>query len=141
MARTEHPAVERAVAAAAAHPALRVLVLIGSRAADVARSESDWDFGFLADLGLDPAALTADLAGALGTDAVDLVDLSHASAILRRDAAAHGRLLAEREPGEYENFQVEAISFWADVEPVVRQAHADVLRAAASRPAVAAQVG
>ena len=60
------------------------------------------------------------------------MDLSHASAVLRRDAATHGRLLIEGESGEFENFQVAAITFWAEVEPVVRQAHADLLRAAAA---------
>lgn len=119
------------VAVAARHPRLRLLVLIGSRAAGTAHERSDWDFGALADSGLDLAALAADLAAAVGSDDVDVVDLSAASAVLRRDAAVAGRLLVERESGDLAAFQIQAVTYWADVEPVLREAHADVLRAVA----------
>ena len=115
---------------AASHPALRLLVLFGSRAAGTAHAHSDWDIGFLAEDNLDTALLAAELAGALGTDDVDLVDLAAASAVLRRDTASNGRPLFER-TGEWLEFRIEAASFWCDVESVVRRAHADVLRTAA----------
>lgn len=115
---------------AAAHPALRLLVLLGSRASGTPRADSDWDLGFLADAELDLGTLAANLTHALGTDAVDVVDLARASAVLRRDAVS-GVLLYERSAGEFVEFQVEAALFWCDVEPVLREAHADVLRAAA----------
>lgn len=88
-----------------------------------------WPFSATPDL--DVAALAAEATQELGTDEVDLVDLSRASAVLRRDAATHGRVLVETEPGAYENFRLEALTFWCDAEPVLRRAHADVLRAAA----------
>ena len=113
------------------HPGLGLLVLLGSRARGTEHAGSDWDLGYLADGPLDPLDLRADVVTTLGTDAVDLVPLASASAVLRRDAAAHGRVLAERRPGAFADFQVEAAGFWCDVEPVVRAAHADVLRAAA----------
>lgn len=114
-----------------AHPSLQLLVLLGSRAAGTAHEASDWDLGYLAATGLDPLDLAADVHRMLGTDDVDLVDLAAASAVLRRDAATLGQLLAERTPGAFEAFQIEAITFWCDVEPVLREAHADVLRALA----------
>ena len=113
------------------HPHLTLLVLLGSRARGTEHAGSDWDLGYLADGPLDPLGLRADVVATLGTDAVDLVPLASASAVLRRDAAAHGRVLAQRRPGAFTDFQVEAATFWCDVEPVVREAHADVLRAVA----------
>lgn len=111
------------------HPAVRLLVLLGSRATGEAHEGSDWDVGVLGDGGLDLPSLRADVVDRLGTDLVDLVDLRAASAVLRRDAAMTGRVLVERDDGAFVDFQVEAAGFWCDVEPVVREAHADVLRA------------
>lgn len=116
---------------AARHRNLVLLVLIGSRAVGQEHERSDWDVVVLGEEGTDLAALRADIADLLGTDAVDVVDLRGASAVLRRDAASAGRLLVEREEGAFVEFQIEATGFWCDVEPVVREAHADVLRAAA----------
>ena len=118
-------------AACARHPALRVLVLLGSRARGDAHPRSDWDLGYLSDAGLDVGALVADLTSALGTDDVDLVDLRRASALLRRDAGADGVLVHERTPGSFVDFRVEVATFWCDVEPVLRETHADVLRSVA----------
>lgn len=81
----------------------------------------------LGDSGLDLLGVRADLSELLATDAVDVVDLR--TAVLRRDAAVAGRVLVERDGGSFADFQLEAVSFWADVEPVVREAHRDVLRA------------
>lgn len=111
----------------ARHEGLDLLLLLGSRARGEARPDSDWDLGFLGG-SVDQLTLRADLVETLGTDAVDLVPLGRASAVLRRDAALHGVVLAEREPGGFGAFQIEAATFWADVEPVVREAHDDVLR-------------
>lgn len=113
------------------HPRLALLVLLGSRATGTAHATSDWDIGWLGGNGLDVETLAADLSHALCTDDVDLVDLAGASAVLRRDAAMAGRPLFEREPGAFAAFQIEAITFWCEVEPVLREAHADVLRALA----------
>ena len=113
------------------HADLRLLVLLGSRATGTAHARSDWDLGFLAGPGLDLGTLQSHLTAALASDAVDLVDLATASAVLRRDAASVGRPVLQREGGEFEAFQIEAATFWCDAGPVLRQAHADVLRALA----------
>jgi predicted nucleotidyltransferase len=110
------------------HPAMSLMVLLGSRAGGTAHSASDWDVGVLAEGELDLATLAADLMDVWRTDDVDVVDLARASAVLRRDAAAQGVLLWEQEPGAFMDFAVEATIFWCDVEPVLRRAHADVLR-------------
>ena len=114
----------------ARHPGPELLVLLGSRAVGREHSRSDRDLGVLGDEGLDLLAVRADVVEALGTDAVDVVDLRRASAVLRRDAAVVGRPLIER--GEaFVTFQIDAIGFWCDVEPVLVEAERDVLRALA----------
>lgn len=114
---------------AAAVPGLRLLVVHGSRGRGDAAPRSDWDFGFLADNGLDAAALRARLTVAMGTDAVDLVDLASASALLRFRVARDGVVLFERPTGAFRRFQLEAVRFWCDAGPVIRAAHDEVLAA------------
>ncbi|MHC1560589.1 type VII toxin-antitoxin system MntA family adenylyltransferase antitoxin [Actinomycetospora sp. C-140] len=112
------------------HPAtagLDVLVLHGSRARGDAGPGSDWDFAHLADDGFDPVALLAVLTETLGTDAVDLVDLRRASALLRFRAARDGVLLLERRRDAFLEFRLDAVIFWCDAGPVIRAAQSDVL--------------
>ncbi|PVZ04564.1 type VII toxin-antitoxin system MntA family adenylyltransferase antitoxin [Actinomycetospora cinnamomea] len=122
-------------AALAGHPAtagIGVLVLHGSRARGDAGPDSDWDLAYLADdepdaPPPDAAALVAVVTGLLGTDAVDLVDLATASALLRFRAARDGLLLLERRDGAFLDFRLEAVRYWCDAGPVIRAAQADVL--------------
>ena len=110
--------------------AVTLAVLHGSRARGDAAPDSDWDIGVLTDVTDGPpdlAALTADVAAVLGTDAVDVVDLRRASALLRFRAARDGIALVERPPGAFEAFQLEAVRFWCDAGPVIRAAQDDVL--------------
>jgi predicted nucleotidyltransferase len=118
-----------ALSVAADLPGMRLLVLHGSHARDDAGPRSDWDFGYLADDRLDPAALHARLTVAVGTDAVDLVDLAGASALLRFRAARDGVPLFDRPAGGFEEFQLDAVRFWCDAGPVIRAAQVDVLAA------------
>jgi predicted nucleotidyltransferase len=108
-------------------PELRLLVLHGSRARGTHHSGSDWDFGYLADPGLDDLGLRMRLSLALETDDIDLVDLARASSVLRYRAAGEGKPILERSAGEFERFALDAILFWLDVEPVLRKAHAELL--------------
>ena len=117
------------VVAAADLPGVRLLVLHGSRGRGDAGPRSDWDFAYLADQQLDPTELLAKLTVAVGTAAVDLVDLSTASALLRFRAARDGVALLERPPGAFLRFRLEAVRFWCDAGPVIRAAQADVLAA------------
>lgn len=106
-----------------------LLVLHGSHARGDAGPRSDWDFGYLADDRLDPATLHARLTVAVETDAVDLVDLAGASALLRFRTARDGVPLFERPTGAFGEFQLDAVRFWCDAGPVIRAAQADVLAA------------
>lgn len=97
-----------------------MLLLYGSRARGESTATSDWDFGYLAGPAFDADALLATLVEHVGTDAVDLVDLSRASGQLRYRAAAEGRIVIEPHPGTFERFWNEAVSFWLDMGPVIR---------------------
>lgn len=108
---------------------LRLLILHGSRARGEAGPRSDWDFGYLADEAFDPEVLHLRLTMALGSDAVDLVDLARASALLRFRAASDGVVLVQRWEGVFELFQLDAVRFWCDAGPVIRAAQSDVLAA------------
>jgi len=105
---------------AAAAPGLELLVLHGSRARGEAHSASDWDFAYLADAVFDPAALVARIVAAVGSERVDLADLSRASGLLRYRCARDGVIVYERDGGAFERFQLRAIAFWLDMAPVVR---------------------
>lgn len=108
---------------------VRLLVLHGSRARHDHRTDSDWDFGVLADDQVDTSALWAGLTAILGTDSVDLADLRRSSALLRYRAARDGVPVLERPEGEFLRFQLEAVQFWCDAGTVIRAAQDDVLDA------------
>lgn len=108
---------------------LRLAVLHGSRSRGAAGPRSDWDVGFLADDGFDVPGLVVALSTVLGTDAVDVVDLATASALLRFHAARDGTALVEHPPGEFQRFQLAAVLFWCDAGTVIRAAYDDVLQA------------
>ncbi|MQA15690.1 MAG: hypothetical protein GEV09_16460 [Pseudonocardiaceae bacterium] len=110
-------------------PGMRLLVLHGSRARGDTGRHSDWDFAYLADPGTDIAVVLTELSVAVGTDAVDLVDLAGASALLRFRAARDGVVLFENRAGAFRDFQLDAVHFWCDAGPVIRAAQADVLAA------------
>ena len=106
---------------------VHALVLHGSRARGDAGASSDWDFGVLGDGDVDLAALSAALTRLLGTDAVDVVDLRRASALLRYRAARDGVVIVERRDETFRDFALEAVRFWCDAGPVIRAAQDDVL--------------
>jgi hypothetical protein len=117
---------EQALAQSARQAGLRLLVLFGSRVLGHVHSQSDWDFGYLASTTLDEELLRERFTGILGTDLVDLVDLSKASALLRIQVAVEGTPLFE-DTGVFQAFQIDAASFWCDVEPVLRVAYGQIL--------------
>jgi predicted nucleotidyltransferase len=111
---------ERLRDVASRHGGLRLLVLHGSRARGDHRGQSDWDFGYLGDPGFDPDGLRADLVHETGSDDVDLADLARASGQLRYRAAADARVLLEREPDAFASFWFDAVSYWCDMQDVLR---------------------
>lgn len=120
-------AIEDAISAIGPAPGLRLLVVFGSRARRDAGPSSDWDIGVLGDSGFDVDSLRAPLTERLGTDRIDLVDLTRASGQLRYRAARDGRPVFTRTPDEWSRFWMEAVSFWCDAGPVLGPAYRGVL--------------
>ena len=108
---------------AATAAGLRLLVLFGSRARGDPHEASDWDFGYLGSSTFDPDRLLPALIRTLGTDRVDLADLRRAGALLRFRAARDGQPLYEAAPDEFARFWLDAVSFWCDVAPMVREGY------------------
>lgn len=123
---------DRLAGLAGSHPGLELLVLHGSRARGDAGPGSDWDFGYLAGPALDPAALVADLVSVLESEDVDVVDLARASGQLRHRVAADGVVLFEARPGAFEEFWLEAVPYWCDMQGVIRAEYEAALARVAS---------
>jgi predicted nucleotidyltransferase len=88
-----------------ADPDLAAVYLFGSRAAGAAGPRSDVDLAVVLRGDLDASArwrkrldLIGDACARLGTDAVDVVVLEDAPALLGHRVLARGRLLCERDP-------------------------------------------
>ena len=101
-------------------PDLRLLVLFGSAAQGRARSGSDIDLAVRCDGPADLDALYLALAPRLGTDHLDLVDLGRAGPLLGMAVARTGRLLFEREPGTFREFQSLASRRYCDTDKLRR---------------------
>jgi predicted nucleotidyltransferase len=106
---------------------LRLFVLHGSRGRGDAHAASDWDFAYVADPTFDPDGLLARLADVLKVDRIDLVDLDRAGALLRHRVARDGLALFEGAPGMFDQFRLDAIQAWCDLEPVLEPLYGRVL--------------
>lgn len=120
-------ALESLAAAARREASLDLLLLFGSRARGDSHSGSDWDLGFLAGPGFDVDGFLAKAVLLLGSDRVDLVDLAHASGLLRFRAAGEGRVLYQPEPDRFDRFWFEAVSFWCDAQPILDAGYRAIL--------------
>jgi predicted nucleotidyltransferase len=109
------------------HLGLRLLVLFGSRARGEATARSDWDLGYLGDPSLDREALLADVVAALGTEAIDLVDLDRAGGLVRFRAARDAVVTFESSDGTFARFWFDAVSYWCDMGPIIRAGYDGVL--------------
>jgi predicted nucleotidyltransferase len=89
--------------AAAAHD-LSLVVLFGSAATGERAHAEDLDIALLGDGPLDLVALTNAFTRALGTQAVDLVDLGRADPLLMMFVARDGIVLSERTASRFDEF-------------------------------------
>ena len=112
---------------AARHAGVDLVVLFGSRARGDFSPGSDWDIAFSSTGPIDSLAVRLDFTDALGSDAVDLVGLDAASALLRYRVARDGVPLFERREGAFARFWMQAVEFWCDVAPLVRRGHQEIL--------------
>lgn len=122
------PDLQQVTELARTSPGLELLVLFGSRARGDSHSRSDWDFGYLSARDFDPAEFLAHLVLLLGTDRIDLVDLERTNGLLRFRVASEGQTLFESNDGAFERFAFEAISFWCDMGPIIRQGYEEILQ-------------
>lgn len=122
------PDLERVTDLARESPGLDLLVLFGSRARGDSHPGSDWDFGYLATPEFDPYDLLARLVLLLGTDRIDLINLNRTNGLLRFRVAAEGQTLFEERPGAFEDFWLEAVPFWWDMEPIFRAGYEEILQ-------------
>lgn len=109
-------------------PGLELLVLFGSRGRGDAHAGSDWDFAFRGARSLDMACLAADLAAALSSDHVDLVDLDLAGGLLRYRIARDGAPIYESHPRVFEQFWLDSVGFWCDARHVLEPSYEAILQ-------------
>lgn len=107
-------------------PYLKMLVLFGSRATGKTHANSDWDFAALYDEKLreescrDKGFAWFEVPGVIGqvfsfnSDEIDVVELNRASPLIAHFIARDGKLLYEKEPGEFDKFKQKALM--SDVE-------------------------
>ena len=95
---------------------LQLTLLFGSVVSGRIHSKSDIDLAFLFDGPADILTLTNRVIRLLHTDRVDVVDLRHASPLLKFSAAKQGTLLYERTPGLFNSFYSLAFRRYVDTQ-------------------------
>lgn len=110
-------------------PALKMLVLFGSRARGNFHAESDWDFAALYDEVLETGQIKSNLDNYLelsflirqelgiAANKIDVVELSPGcSPLLAYHIARDAKLIYEKEAGELTSFKITAWKVYADTE-------------------------
>lgn len=99
---------------------VEMVILFGSQAKGLARSDSDIDLGILLAKHPIPVEeelqLCLDLVGAVQTSKVDMVLLNHADPLLCYEAVCHGIVIYEGKPSIFDQFKVMAFKRFSDTE-------------------------
>jgi predicted nucleotidyltransferase len=93
---------------------LRLVLLFGSALTGTVHKKSDIDLAFLFDRPVDILSITNSVIRLLHTDKVDVIDLKHASPLLKYSVAEKGRLLYEKSPGMFFEFYSLAFKEYVD---------------------------
>ena len=93
---------------------LRLIVLFGSALTGASHKKSDIDLAFLFDRPVNILSLTNRVIRLLHTDKVDVIDLKHASPLLKYSVAEKGKLLYEKSPGMFFEFYSLAFKEYVD---------------------------
>lgn len=93
---------------------LRLILLFGSALTGAVHKKSDIDLAFLFDRPVDILSITNNVIRLLHTDKVDVIDLKHASPLLKYSVAEKGRLLYEKSPGMFFEFYSLAFKEYVD---------------------------
>jgi predicted nucleotidyltransferase len=101
-------------------PEVALVVLFGATAGNRARPDSDIDIAVGCDGLADLDALYAAIARRLHADPIDLVDLRRAGPLLAFQIARGGRVLLERHPGAFREFQSLASRRYCDTAKLRR---------------------
>jgi predicted nucleotidyltransferase len=102
-------------------PNLKLLILFGSRARGEDRPDSDWDFAVLYDKNFDKLESSyLDLFPLLGElfnvnrDRIDIVELNHCSPLMKYQVARDGKVIYEKNIGDFLRFHLQAWKEYAD---------------------------
>lgn len=102
-------------------PYLKMLILFGSRARGDTHAKSDWDFAALYDEELRKVCVENIAFGwwevpaklgdffQINSDNIDVVELNRCSSLIAHFVARDGKLLYEKEPGQFEAFRQQAL--------------------------------
>jgi predicted nucleotidyltransferase len=93
---------------------LRLVLLFGSALTGTVHKKSDIDLAFLFDGPVDILSITNSVIRLLHSDKVDVIDLRHASPLLKYSVAEKGRLLYEKSPGMFFEFYSLAFKEYVD---------------------------
>jgi predicted nucleotidyltransferase len=106
---------------------LQLVLLFGSVVTGATHKKSDIDLAFLFDGPVNILAFTNRVIRLLHCDNVDVIDLRHASPLLRFSAVQKGRLLYEKSPGVFNEFCSLAFRMYVDSKKL-RDGHAEVIK-------------
>ena len=109
--------------ALAEEPDVQLAVVFGSAARGSLHRRSDLDIGVTGVPSTTLAALAVTLSRIAGRE-VDLIQLETAPALLRFEIARDGRVLLERRPHLWTEFQARAMVDWWDWAPIARRSAA-----------------
>ena len=114
-------------------PYLKMLVLFGSRARGDNRENSDWDFAVLYDeelrkpilkenawRWLEGIHILGDMFG-LNDDNLNLVELNDCSRLISHYVARDGKLIYEKDPGEFVDFQQNYLMSNTELKQIYRE--------------------
>lgn len=121
-------------------PYIKLLVLFGSRARGDATKGSDWDFAVLYDEELQQKyernaweyfRIWQVLQNVyhLLDDELDIVDLSNSSELTAHNVAVDGKIIYERDPGEFARFQERSIMSRAELKALDRKYRDEIWQA------------
>lgn len=110
-------------------PGLRLLVLHGSRAQPKPGPVPCVEFAYLADKGFDESRLRARISEFFVVEAFDVAALDRLGGLLRFRIARDGVAVFERASGAFQDYQLEAATFWLDIQHVVLAERPDAMEA------------
>ena len=93
---------------------LQLVLLFGSVVSQRTHPGSDIDLAFLSDTPTDILSLTNKVIRLLHCDSVDVVDLRHASPLLKYSAVRTGKVIYEQRPGAFAGFCSLSFRMYAD---------------------------